>query len=80
MLIKLHGQLENHGVDEDLMSKMKGLVNKHYEQDLEKNFYSSENAKILGCEKVPSNVDWECSFMYRHQPESNSHDIPELLR
>ncbi|AQK69699.1 1-aminocyclopropane-1-carboxylate oxidase 1 [Zea mays] len=47
---------------------------------MEKNFYSSENAKILGCEKVPSNVDWECSFMYRHQPESNSHDIPELLR
>jgi hypothetical protein len=42
---------------------------------MEKNFYSSENAKILGCEKVPSNVDWECSFMYRHQPESNIHDI-----
>ncbi|CAN6207416.1 unnamed protein product [Urochloa humidicola] len=72
--------LENHGVNEDLMNKMKGLVNKHYEQDMEKSFYSSEMAKILGYEKVSSNVDWECSFMYRHQPKSNSHDIPELLR
>jgi aminocyclopropanecarboxylate oxidase len=62
------------------MNKMKGLVNKHYEQDMEKNFYSSEMATIQGYEKISSNVDWECSFMYRHQPKSNSHDIPKLLR
>jgi len=75
-------QLENHGVNEDLMNKMKGLVNKHYEQDMEKNFYSSEMAKIRGYEKGSSNVDcdWECSFMYHHQPKSNSHNIPKLLR
>lgn len=74
--------LENHGVNEDLMNKMKGLVNKHYEQDMEKNFYSSEMAKIRGYEKGSSNVDcdWECSFMYHHQPKSNSHNIPKLLR
>ncbi|CAD6339167.1 unnamed protein product [Miscanthus lutarioriparius] len=72
--------LENHGVNEGLMNKMKDLVNKHYEQDMEKNFYSSEKANILDYEKASSNVDWECSFMYRHQPKSNSHDIPELLR
>ncbi|XP_066378674.1 1-aminocyclopropane-1-carboxylate oxidase 1-like [Miscanthus floridulus] len=72
--------LENHGVNEGLMNKMKDLVNKHYEQDMEKNFYSSEKAKILDYGKASSNVDWECSFMYRHQPKSNSHDIPELLR
>lgn len=62
------------------MNKMKGLVNKYYDQDMEKNFYSSDMEKILGDEKVSSNVDWECSFMYRHQPKSNSHDIPKLLR
>ncbi|CAN6220988.1 unnamed protein product [Urochloa humidicola] len=72
--------LDNHGVNEDLMNKLKGLVNKHYEHDMEKNFYSSEMTKILGYEEVSPNVDWECSFMYRHQPKSNSHDIPELLR
>lgn len=72
--------LENYGVNEDLMNKMKGLVNKHYEQDMEKNFFSSEMAKIRGYEKGSSNVDWECSFMYHHQPKSNSHNIPKLLR
>ncbi|KAL6839542.1 hypothetical protein ACP4OV_030812 [Aristida adscensionis] len=72
--------LENHGINEDLMDKMKELVNKHYEQNMERDFYSSEMAKALDYEKVAANADWECSFMYRHQPKSNSHDIPELLR
>ncbi|XP_052158974.1 1-aminocyclopropane-1-carboxylate oxidase 1 [Oryza glaberrima] len=72
--------LENHGINEDLMYKIKGLVNKQYEQSMEKNFYNSETAKNLGPDNVVSNVDWECSFMYRHQPESNIHDIPELVR
>ncbi|KAL6603902.1 hypothetical protein ACP70R_044263 [Stipagrostis hirtigluma subsp. patula] len=72
--------LENHGINEDLMQKMKGLVNYHYEKNMEKDFYNSEMAKTLGYEKVTANADWECSFMYHHQPKSNSHDIPELLR
>ncbi|XP_044961654.1 1-aminocyclopropane-1-carboxylate oxidase 1 [Hordeum vulgare subsp. vulgare] len=72
--------LENHGINDDLMDKTKELVNKYYEQDMEKNFYSSEIAKTLGPAKFTSNVDWECSFMYHHQPKSNIHDIPELLR
>lgn len=62
------------------MHKIKGLVNKYYGQNMKKNFYNSEMAKTLGPDKVASNVDWECSFMYRHQPESNIHDIPEPLR
>ena len=73
-------QLENHGINDDLMDKIKKLVNKHYEENMEKDFYSSEIAKTLGPDKVASNVDWECSFMYQHQPKSNIHDIPELLR
>ncbi|KAF7096812.1 hypothetical protein CFC21_098713 [Triticum aestivum] len=72
--------LENHGINDDLMDRTKKLVNKHYEQNMEKNFYSSEIAKTIGPDKVTSNVDWECSFMYHHQPKSNIHDIPELLR
>ncbi|KAL5223491.1 hypothetical protein ABZP36_010130 [Zizania latifolia] len=72
--------LENHGINEDLMIKIKGLVNKHYEQNMEKNFYDCEMAKNLGPDNVVSNVDWESSFMYHHQPELNINDIPELLR
>lgn len=72
--------VENHGINDDIMDKIKELVNKHYEENMEKNFYSSEIAKTLGPDKVASNVDWECSFMYHHQPKSNIHDIPELLR
>lgn len=71
--------LENHGINDELMDKIKSLVNKHYEQDIEKNFYSSEMAKTLGSDKGASNVDWECSCMYHHQPESNIHDMPQLL-
>uniref|UniRef100_A0A453SC65 Non-haem dioxygenase N-terminal domain-containing protein n=1 Tax=Aegilops tauschii subsp. strangulata TaxID=200361 RepID=A0A453SC65_AEGTS len=73
-------QLENHGINDDLMDRTKELVNKHYDQNMENNFYSSEIAKTIGPDKVTSNVDWECSFMYHHQPKSNIHDIPELLR
>ncbi|XP_047074123.1 1-aminocyclopropane-1-carboxylate oxidase 1-like [Lolium rigidum] len=72
--------VENHGINDDIMDKIKELVNKHYEENMENNFYSSEIAKTLGPDKVTSNVDWECSFMYHHQPKSNIHDIPELLR
>ncbi|XP_051199781.1 1-aminocyclopropane-1-carboxylate oxidase 1 [Lolium perenne] len=72
--------VENHGINDDIMDKFKELVNKHYEENMEKNFYSSKIAKTLSPDKVASNVDWECSFMYHHQPKSNVHDIPELLR
>jgi aminocyclopropanecarboxylate oxidase len=61
------------------MHKMMVLVNKHYEHNMDKGFYNSEIAKTLAYEKAASDVDWECSFMYRHQPKSNSHDIPEAL-
>ncbi|KAK3130695.1 hypothetical protein QOZ80_6BG0496740 [Eleusine coracana subsp. coracana] len=72
--------LENHGVNEELMHMMKVLVDKYYEHNMEKSFYNSEMAKTLEYEKAVSDVDWECSFMYRHQPKPNSHDIPEALR
>jgi aminocyclopropanecarboxylate oxidase len=62
------------------MHKMKVLVNKHYERNMEKSFYNSEIAKTLAYEEAASDVDWECSFMYRHQPKSNSYDISEVLR
>ncbi|XP_010925427.1 1-aminocyclopropane-1-carboxylate oxidase 1 [Elaeis guineensis] len=72
--------LENHGIDESLMDKVKGLVNQHYEESMKVSFYSSDLAKELGCHIKASEVDWESSFFYRHQPDSNIDDIPELLR
>ncbi|KAL5199507.1 hypothetical protein ABZP36_020710 [Zizania latifolia] len=39
-----------------------------------------EMAKNLGPDNAVSDVDWESSFMYRHQQEPNINDIPELLR
>lgn len=72
--------LENHGVDESLMDKVKALVNQHYEESMKESFYSSELAKELGPNIKASEVDWECSFFYRHQPDSNFNDIPERLR
>ncbi|XP_008805775.2 1-aminocyclopropane-1-carboxylate oxidase 1-like [Phoenix dactylifera] len=72
--------IDNHGIDEELMDKVKGLVNQHYERSMKESFYSSERAKELGPNIKASDVDWECGFFYRHQPDSNVNDIPELLR
>jgi aminocyclopropanecarboxylate oxidase len=60
------------------MDKIEELVRNHYEENMEKNFYSSMIAKTLGPDKVASNVHSGRSFMY-HQPKSDFHDIPELL-
>lgn len=74
-------QVENHGVDEELMEKVKALVNKHYEETMKETFYGSDVARTFGgAVAEASNIDWESSFFYRHQPDSNLSDLPELLR
>lgn len=72
--------VENHGIDEGLMDEVTALVNQHYEESMKESFYGSEAAKELGPNIQASEVDWESSFFYRHQPDSNIDDIPELLR
>ncbi|XP_020088907.1 1-aminocyclopropane-1-carboxylate oxidase 1 [Ananas comosus] len=73
--------VENHGVDEELMEKVKALVNKHYEEMMKETFYGSDVARTFGgAVAEASNIDWESSFFYRHQPDSNLSDLPELLR
>ncbi|KAG1367572.1 1-aminocyclopropane-1-carboxylate oxidase 1 [Cocos nucifera] len=69
--------VENHGINEALMGKIKGLVNSHYEEYLKQSFYESELAKELGPQTKSSEADWESTYFIQHQPEShNAHDIP----
>ncbi|XP_073007904.1 1-aminocyclopropane-1-carboxylate oxidase 1-like [Typha latifolia] len=72
--------LESHEVEEELMDKVKGLVNQHYEESMKESFYKSELAKGLEPQKEASDADWESSFFYRYQPDSNIADIPQILR
>ncbi|NP_001290515.1 1-aminocyclopropane-1-carboxylate oxidase 1 [Elaeis guineensis] len=69
--------VENHGIKEALMEKVKGLVNSHYEEYLKQSFYESELAMGLGPQTQSSEADWESTYFIQHQPESNNiHDIP----
>lgn len=70
-------QIVNHGVDKNLMEKVKNLVNSHYENNLKASFYESEVAKKLGNGRA-SNVDWESSFFISHRPQSNIHEFQNL--
>ncbi|WOL08167.1 1-aminocyclopropane-1-carboxylate oxidase 1-like [Canna indica] len=72
--------LDNHGIDEGLMEKVKEAVNQHYEMSMKESFYNSEMAKALGPKTNASDVDWESSFFYRHQPDCNFDDVPSLVR
>ncbi|KAJ3694102.1 hypothetical protein LUZ60_009582 [Juncus effusus] len=67
--------LEKHGIKEDLMDKIKGLVNQYYEENMKEKFYESDVAQALA-----ENADWESSFFYRHQPDSNINETPQPIR
>ncbi|ONH97809.1 hypothetical protein PRUPE_7G212000 [Prunus persica] len=70
-------QVENHGIDKQLMEKVKQLINKYYEENLKESFYKSEMAKSLE-QDITSEKDWESSFFIWHRPTSNIEDIPNL--
>ncbi|XP_058206639.1 1-aminocyclopropane-1-carboxylate oxidase 1 [Rhododendron vialii] len=71
-------QIENHGIDKDLMDKVKQLVNRHYEENMKESFYESEIAKGLEKKSITSCADWESTFFIWHRPNSNVNEIPNL--
>ncbi|KAF8034089.1 hypothetical protein BT93_C0388 [Corymbia citriodora subsp. variegata] len=70
-------KIENHGVDKELMEKVKHFVDSHYEQNLKETFYDSEVAKRLENGHT-RDVDWESSFFISHRPKSNLNEFPNL--
>ncbi|CAB4318648.1 unnamed protein product [Prunus armeniaca] len=60
-------QVENHGIDKQLMEKVKQLINKYYEENLKESFYKSEMAKSLE-QDITSEKDWESSFSFGIAP------------
>ncbi|XP_057968430.1 1-aminocyclopropane-1-carboxylate oxidase 1-like [Malania oleifera] len=71
--------VENHGVDKELMEKVKKLVNLHYEESMKDSFYMSEFAKGLDKRGSPSNAaDWESTFFISHRPTSNINEFTNL--
>ncbi|XP_010262178.1 PREDICTED: 1-aminocyclopropane-1-carboxylate oxidase 1-like [Nelumbo nucifera] len=73
-------QVVNHGVDGELMEKVKQLVNKHYDKCTKESFYESEIAKGLESRGVTSDVDWETTFFIWHRPTSNIDEFKDLSK
>lgn len=70
--------MKNHGIDKNLMDKVKDFVNCHYDKYLDKSFVDSDLAKELGPKTDASEVDWESTYFLQHQPKSNIEDFPEI--
>ncbi|OVA08462.1 Oxoglutarate/iron-dependent dioxygenase [Macleaya cordata] len=64
-------QVTNHGINVELMEKVKSLVNLHYEECMKRRFYESEIAKGLESRGAPSvDADWESSYFIWHRPRA----------
>ncbi|MCL7042732.1 hypothetical protein MKW94_025218 [Papaver nudicaule] len=64
-------QVTNHGVNVELMDKVKKLVNLHYEECMKRRFYESEMAKGLESRDAPAtDSDWESSYFIWHRPKA----------
>ncbi|KAJ0078120.1 hypothetical protein Patl1_36688 [Pistacia atlantica] len=68
-------QVKNHGIDKQLIEKVKQLVNSHYEYNLKEGFYESEMAKRLNSKDNLNDTYWETA----HHPKSNINEITNLL-
>lgn len=72
-------QIENHGIDKQLMEKVKELVNKHYEENMKESFYKSDIAKTFeNKDGNTRNIDWESAFFIWHRPNSSINELPNL--
>ncbi|EFH60240.1 predicted protein [Arabidopsis lyrata subsp. lyrata] len=67
--------VDNHGIDKELMEKVKKMINSHYEEHLKEKCYQSAMVKAL-TEGKTSDADWESSFFISHKPTSNICEIP----
>ncbi|KAK4391782.1 1-aminocyclopropane-1-carboxylate oxidase 1 [Sesamum angolense] len=70
--------IENHGIDVELMRKVKLLVNWHYEENLKASFYDSEMAKNFENDGYISDKDWESTYFIWHRPCSNINELTSL--
>ncbi|KAL0374473.1 UNVERIFIED_CONTAM: 1-aminocyclopropane-1-carboxylate oxidase 1 [Sesamum radiatum] len=70
--------IENHGVEKELMEKLKLLTKMHYEENMKDSFYNSETAKSLDNNGYISKKDWESTFFISHRPNSNIDDLTTL--
>ncbi|XP_010242183.1 PREDICTED: 1-aminocyclopropane-1-carboxylate oxidase 1 isoform X2 [Nelumbo nucifera] len=74
-------QVVNHGVDGELMEKVKGLFNIHYDKCMKGSFYESETAKrLMESGGVTSGADWETTFFICHRPTSNIDEFTALSK
>ncbi|KZV51301.1 1-aminocyclopropane-1-carboxylate oxidase [Dorcoceras hygrometricum] len=70
--------VDNHGVDKELMDRVKHLMNLHYKNKMKDEFESSEMAKRLENNGFIKEKDWESTFFIRHRPSSNIHELTGL--
>ncbi|KAI9124722.1 hypothetical protein K1719_004644 [Acacia pycnantha] len=70
--------IENHGIDAELMEKVKQLVNTYYNEYLKESFYHSEMTKSLDRSISIPDADWETTFFIWHRPTSNIKEIPNV--
>lgn len=71
-------QIENHGVDKQLMDKVKKLVNWHYEENMKNKFYNSEIVKSVEDKNKTTDIDWESTFFLWHRPDNKINDYTNL--
>jgi aminocyclopropanecarboxylate oxidase len=71
-------QVVNHGVDGALMDEVKCFVYGHYDDHLERKFYTSDLAKNLGDAADQQAADWEATYFIQHRPRTNASDFPEI--
>ncbi|KAK8660618.1 hypothetical protein V6N13_051540 [Hibiscus sabdariffa] len=73
-------QIDNHGIDKELMEKVKQLVNGHYDENLKEKFYESEMVRSLNNNGIISDKDWETTFFIWHCPNNNINEIPNISK
>ncbi|KAK6147739.1 hypothetical protein DH2020_018651 [Rehmannia glutinosa] len=72
--------IENHGIDKELMDRVKLLMNMYYEENMKGTFYNSETAKSLENNNIVTEKDWESTFFIWHRPNSNINDLSSLSK
>lgn len=70
--------IENHGIDKELMERVKLLMNTNFEENMKESFYSSETAKSLEKNEYIKEKDWESTFFVWHRPDSNINNLTSL--
>ncbi|PIN07227.1 Iron/ascorbate family oxidoreductase [Handroanthus impetiginosus] len=72
--------IENHGIDKEVMERLKSLMNMHFQENMKDSFYNSETAKSLEKNEYVSEKDWESTFFVWHRPNSNINDLTSLSK